>query len=384
MILASDLSVAAWRGSVSLFKGATSTRPVSEQASLSWSGFVAIVAPEQPRLVANKEDGEFFLPTVLREAPLVGATLEHARRHQLPLVGKMRSAGHVVEGCAVKLDLDGIERAELTRVLQALDDQNIAFVFYSTHSHGLKPNIRARLILPIDKPAGPDEYRRISQAASEALLGKTLDRSEGYLHQLAGTYVAHPSRAAHVLCLVVPEGFCICSSALLSFSNHPAPKHATPSVRKPGIALASVVDWARIERALDQLDANDFQTWRAAGMMLKVLESDRRARELWLRLTDRAADASKRRNHEACYDPEIMWERFTPYVPADIAVATILARARDAAAVRGRADLERDDIGGDGEEALTYLARHHREFFERLVADCERSKAVRGTHGSKC
>ena len=367
--IASDRPVSEWRGTISLFEGMTSVYPFFSGDEQTWLNFADAVAPKQPQIICDKSQGTFFLPTVLREAPLVGATRERAQVSGKPLNGVMRSAAHVVAGTAIKLDLDGVTKHKLVQVLECLKRQRLAYILFSTHSHRLKPGIRARLILPLDQALASAGYAQAVRRASTELLGCSLDASEAHLHQLAGCFAAHPDRSAGAFRHAHLDGVCLSSQALLA-SSTPVPVTLPTPAASLQARLLLKTERDRVARALTWLNANDFQTWCMAGMMLKGAGLGDYGLSMWLAFSDRASGAAKQRNNEPRYDPETMWGSFSPCVPGHVAVATLLARARDAAAVVARAVLETDSIGGPGDEALTYLARNHPQFFDSLVAEC--------------
>jgi hypothetical protein len=239
-MIASTLSVEDWRGAITLFEGLTSTRPSAVLENLSWAEVIQNIMPAEVRTVERKDDGRFFLPTVLRDAPLVGQTFEWAKARGLPLVGKMRSTNHVVAGTLLKLDLDGVGGDVLMRGMDILGEQRIANILFSTHSHGSKAGMRARVVIPLDEPATAQDYRCISCSAAQRVLGVSLDPSEGVLHQLAGCHVAHPERLDRSFKLASSRGYCASTKALLNDYQSKHPEAVYRPVLKQGAPIRAL------------------------------------------------------------------------------------------------------------------------------------------------
>lgn len=368
--IASTVPVAEWRGKISFFKSAFETRPAVIRENLTCESFAALVAPERPFLCKTKQRGRFFLATALSDAPLIGKTLERALAAGQSAIGKMRSLAHVVAGWVLKLDLDGISEEELAALRSRLHRAGIAYILYSTFSHWLKPGVRARLILFLDAALPPDDYRRATQGAAKTLLGASLDPSEGYLHQLAGVYVAHPDRAGQAFREVVLDGFCVSSATLMAAAPGDGVRHVSSAGQRiQAPKELTELDRRKVIRALDWIDANEFRTWTKTGMMLKALLPGEEGRALWINFSARASDSAKRRNAERKYDPASMWKGFAPVVSGEVALATLLALARDGAAVVAQQDVAAGGLTDRGQEAWMYLGRMHPQFADKLAEE---------------
>lgn len=98
--LHSQLPLKDWRGDLTMFEGAFRTIPCYEHENIEWPHVCAVIAsPEGPARAAEKEKATYFLPCLLRDAPLVGRTLERALANSQPTIGKQRSAAHVTRAC---------------------------------------------------------------------------------------------------------------------------------------------------------------------------------------------------------------------------------------------------------------------------------------------
>lgn len=368
-MIASTLHVSKWRGSIVVFEDLYSMQPSAVHENIRWHQAIETIAPQQPRLVQRKEQGRFFLTSKLCDAPLSGVTLERAKARGMPCVGKMRSSAHVVAGTMLKLDLDGVCEAALAKAIEMLDALQIAFILYTTYSHGLKSGIRARLLLPLDAATPAEDYRRITCGTSTTLFGNVLDPSEGLLHQLAGCAVAHPKRRNMAFRIFRLDGYCLHAKALLKDyqTKHPNAVCRQERALKP-TQILSAFERTRIQEALTWIDASDYQSWCRTGMMLKAAERGEYGLAMWLTFSGRATSEAKQREHESRYNPETMWDRFSPVVSANVAVASILARAREATSAVVLADLGAGKLDARATAALEYLHKRHATYCKQLVA----------------
>lgn len=125
-----------WRGSLTTFNGFTNTRPDQEYSNSNWQDIKNKIAPEIPLLITDKKRGEYFIPCLLKEAPLVGVTLAMAIKTGNSTVGKMRSKDHATETRFLIVDIDGLPENEFETILDGLKAENISYLTYSTYSHG--------------------------------------------------------------------------------------------------------------------------------------------------------------------------------------------------------------------------------------------------------
>lgn len=362
----SDMSLADWRGDITTFNGQFYTTPAYEQRGIKVAALVGLICLKEPFVTADKSRAPYALPCTLREALLVGKTLERAKSLGLPLSGYMRSASHVTEGAWLKLDFDGIGKDGVREVIEKLDSLGIGYLLYSTHSHGFKPRNRLRLVLFLNRPLPPAEYKRASQGAAVWLLGRSLDASEGGLHQLAGAYMCHPDRRAKAFRLVDIDAdrHCVSADALMALVQEVArpPYRSTP---------APVVAKGKIGDALRWIDANDTGTWMQVGMVLKALEPETGEAALghWLSWSDSADESAKGQNNDPRYDPKTMFEGFAPVMSAEAAMGRIMSLACDGAGKAVMEALSRGDLGELGREAVVYLERRHPRFINSLLAN---------------
>ena len=363
----SDLRLSDWRGDVSVFSGQLRTMPEYTEQSITAGALAGVVCPKLPYVTADKANAPYALPCTLREALLVGKTLERAKERGASLFGVMRSASHVTEGRWIKLDLDGIGKDETRALLGKLDAEKLGYLLYSTWSHGAKPRNRLRLVLFLDVALSPTEYKRASQGAALWLMGQSLDPSEGGLHQLAGVFMCSPDRKAKAFRLVETGGDRHCVSAAALLALVPKPIKSEP-IR--GVSV-SIPTNNRIGSALRWIDANQTSTWVSVGMALKALEPwfEGDALAHWLAFSESADDEAKGKNDDNRYNPLTMWGAFAPVMPAEAALGQLLALGRDGAANVARGALKSGELGADGHEAIVYLEKNHRHFLGSLLAD---------------
>lgn len=364
----SEIHLADWRGDVSVFSGQLHTIPEYMDQCMPAAALAGVVCPNLPFVTADKALAPYALPCTLREALLLGKTLEKAKARGLPLFGYMRSASHITEGRWIKLDLDGIGKDDTRALLEKLDGENLGYLLYSTWSHGAKPRNRLRLVLFLDVALSSAEYKRASQGAALWLMGQSLDPSEGGLHQLAGVFMCHPDRQARAFRLleIGRDRHCLQSDALLTLVPEPIKTRSARATPYPPVGISKIGD------ALRWIDANEMGTWVRVGMALRALapELGEDAIGHWLAFSDSAEESAKKNNEaDDRYNPETMWESFAPAMPADAAKGQLLALGRDGAADAAKQALKSGELGAIGHEAMVYLEKNHSHFLKSLLAD---------------
>lgn len=188
-----------WRGAITFFHGFTGTLPVAEHIDLTWIEVCKLLCPNSPLVIVDKQQAQFFVPCALKVAPLVGNTLASAIKHGNPVDGKMRSRSHVTVASMLVVDVDGVDEADFNKMLVFIHASSITYQAFTTHSHGSesKPGMRTRIVIPIDRPVGIDEYqtawRGFDVAYLKGLAGKA-DSSSAHLYQQQGTWCCHPDR----------------------------------------------------------------------------------------------------------------------------------------------------------------------------------------------
>ncbi|NOS98756.1 MAG: hypothetical protein HOP25_09845 [Methylotenera sp.] len=64
----SNTPLSDWRGSVTTFAGVTGTLPVRELENETWSEISALLAPSEPAILEDKKQGQYVVPSILKEA----------------------------------------------------------------------------------------------------------------------------------------------------------------------------------------------------------------------------------------------------------------------------------------------------------------------------
>jgi hypothetical protein len=204
-IVLSSTPLAEWHGSLTTFKGFTGTAPDLELESSSWKEIAAVLCPNKPVILADKKTGRYGVPCLLKEAPLVGRTLEFAKVHFRPTVGKQRSKGHVTPASFIIMDIDGVAEVEFAAGLDLLQQASISYLAYTTYSHGMpdKYGVRARVCIPIDTPASIEEYFVAWQGVDARFWrgqAGAKDASGANLYQQQGTWAANLATVQHARC----------------------------------------------------------------------------------------------------------------------------------------------------------------------------------------
>ena len=373
--LASTVGVDEITVSAALFNGAYNPLPDGELIKVQATHFAAFIAPENPKLVREKSRATHFVCSGLKEAELVGKTREKAIRCGHSTVGKQRSSNHVITGNTAKLDFDGITKSELKEVMTKLTAEGIAYILYTTFSHGKKPNIRARLIVFFDRDLGPVEYKEAVLALSKLLLGKSLDPSEAYLHQQAAVYCAHPDRAHLAKRWVRLQGKCISADYLLSLV--PASTLKTYTQLSTATHQVIPIDLDKLGDAFSWLDSNNYSEWVKVGNCLKALEPSLEAIEadlafnLWILFSEEACDEKKARNEQSQYDPMVMFDQFNPSMTADAAMGALMniakRRCLEIAKAENLTTADNPTLSDKGFEAIKHLGEYHPKEIQKLI-----------------
>lgn len=354
--------------SITLFDNAYSTQPAYEGANLAPIEVASLIASyEGPHATSDKHHAPFFVASTLKEAEFVGKTRLRAIAAGIPTVGKQRSGVHVVEGSFGKSDFDGITDEEAQKVRAYLDKHNIAYLLYTTHSHGRegKPGNRLRLIVFFDRPLPPDEYQRAVAALSVVLLGQSLDPSEARLSQQAGVWAAHPDRVGLAFCERRIAGrYCVSADALLAL----APKAQPAAPRRSSAGVWGDVERQKVHDALQFIDPNEYATWVTVCTCLAALAPvmGDEARTLWTTYSGRGDEASQAGNNRSGTDPEQMFDRMTPSMGAEAALGTLMLKAKDAALDIAERDIEAGTLTDAGYAAVRHLNTYHKAALQLL------------------
>jgi hypothetical protein len=198
----SSLPLVDWRGDLTMFNGFTGTIPSKELININWHEIVKTIKPDEVKCIIDKNRGEYFIPCLLKDAPLVGNTLAAANVSGKECIGKMRSKNHVTKANMLVIDIDGLSQDFVISISDKLKSEGITSLVFTTFSNGnpLKPGFRARLITPLDRALDVDEYRAawigFDTVYCDGEAGKA-DLSGSNLYQQQGKWCCHVDRKEH-------------------------------------------------------------------------------------------------------------------------------------------------------------------------------------------
>ncbi len=198
----SSLPLVDWHGDLTMFNGFTGTIPSKEFANVNWPIIVQTIKPDEVKCIIDKNRGEYFIPCLLKDAPLVGNTLAAAKASGRESIGKMRSKNHVTKANMLVIDIDGLSQDFVISISNKLKSEGITSLVFTTFSNGnpVKPGFRARLITPLDRALDVDEYRAawigFDTVYCDGEAGKA-DLSGSNLYQQQGTWCCHVDRKEH-------------------------------------------------------------------------------------------------------------------------------------------------------------------------------------------
>ncbi len=268
-----NMPLVKWRGSLTSFAGFYGTYPDTELKNAVWSDVVSSLAPPEPAIYEDKARGQYVVPCTLKDAPLVGKTLEKAIAANLPVIGKQRSASHVTEATLLIIDCDGLNENDFNNALTRIDQNDITYLSYTTHSHGSaeKPGVRARLVIPLDRPLNTEEYKQAWHGFDTMYLGGMAgkaDPSGANLYQQQGSWCCHPDRKNMAKKSECKRGVASANDLIKTGINHLnkiSVGHTKPSkhslISTPINETAENI--ARVKSALQAIDADcNYDMWR--------------------------------------------------------------------------------------------------------------------------
>lgn len=371
---ASLMLLADWRGDLTEFGGSYSTTPIAEHVALPWDAYCERLAPSHgPTVTADKSRAIYVLPCLLAVGQLVGKTREKAIAHGRPAFGKQRSASHATEARAVLQEFDGIQCTQFESGIRGLKRAGVASLSYTTHSIGAKPGLRARVIVPVDKPLDTAGYAAAHAAINATFFGGIADRTGGRLSQQQGVWVVHPDRV-HLARRWAFGGGVLAVSELVSEVRGaitPSAERAPFQKARPIQAIALLPpSIAQVEGAMKLFDPNDFHDWDRVVSLGVALAGygGQFANEVQQSVEDfsNAAGAdAKAKNAQPQYDPLARFQNWAPAIPANVAAATLFGEARDRARRIVKGALESGRWAGT-RPAREYLGVYHRRVWDEI------------------
>ena len=358
---------------ITQFPSAYSTLPSYEAHGQTSRQITETVAPSTgPYHVTDKAKAVYSVTCLLCMAGYVGKTAE---RFPPGAQGKMRSGAHMTESAWFAFDLDKLTWGQYGVVQTKLESSKAVFCIYTTHSHGSDPReVRVRVLLFMDRALSPAEWAAAWHVANRELLDSKADLATARVSQQAGVWATSPERAAQAF--RVDGGTRLLSADALIARVPPKPARAACTGAEFGSNEWSLTDWvARVKDALGMFGPADYPGWIKAlcglkGCVIAGHLSSADARALWLSISESASAEAKARNDDPRYNPESMWDRWTPSsAPAEALVGALFGHARDVALAQVRGELGLTALTERGEAAARYLAQYHWAAFKTLQAE---------------
>ena len=328
-----DKLLSVWRGSLTVFDGFTGTQPASELADVPWEVIRGFLCPGKPEILTDKRYGRYIVPCLLKEAPLVGNTLETAKLKRAPTVGKMRSKDHVTAASFLIADIDGLSEEEFNRSFGALKEEGITIAAYTTFSHGSpeKPGMRVRLFVPFDRQLTADDYSAAWRGFDQKYFGGRLykaDPSGAKLYQQQGTWNCHPTRIrmarswAHNGCVATAEELIKLGRTVMP------PTISTSSDTSQESKAPSSGTHSRIIALLEWADPDlGYPDW---FRVLCVIFYETKGSHEGLEIAD--SWSSGGRKYRGAQDVYKRWKSFDPDHPRPVKIGTLVRYAQEAGA----------------------------------------------------
>lgn len=361
-ILSGSMSLTDWRGGMTLFDGFYNTLPVDDFQDIDWENFSTKLAADQPDLPVDKSRATYFVPSLLRDAPLIGETKANAARLGLPLVGKQRSSDHVIEASVLVSELDGVDEEELVRTEKVLCDEKITYLIYSTYSHGKlgKTGVRARIVVPIDRSLDSKRYAFAATGLNRLVLGGNADPSGFKLCQQQGVWTTTSDRLSLAFKLQHQAG--VASASALIAAAPTTPKKSTLSLSN----LPVVFERNRVREALTWLSSENYDDWIQVGLWLKAAYGDA-AFPIWLEWSEMASNPARELNDSDTYTPDKKWSNIDPRIPAEAGAGSLFGKAKLRALDAARKGFTTGHWSGGAKRALIYLRIYHPRTFNHLL-----------------
>lgn len=388
VLLRSQVPLADWRCSLTCFDGFFNTHPAAEADNLTFTDVATMLAPRTgPQMVVDKKKGRFVIATRLSVQPLVGRSMRRAIERKLATIGKQRSASHVTDTTLVAMEFDELTEDQARIILLSLMEAGIAFIAYSSWSHGRKPGVRMRIWFPVDRAVDKMEYRRLARTINLNLCDDLGDRSAANLSQQQGMWMAAPDTAHHAFC-VIREGHPLSVAALEALEVKPAMpvQGATAWLSGPRPAFETQpttgpvrVDLDQVTAALQLWDAENYQPWITAGMCLIALRGHAPTDALydrWIAFCARGSARATAKNDQPAFSPSRLFVESKAVMPADRALATLFAVARDNALALLHTSLTTPVSPDCLLQAARYLSTYHPRAWAEFIRQHRPDKEV--------
>jgi hypothetical protein len=366
----STMPLSEWRGDVTFFNGNRDPLPADEIVGASFDTLVHRIAGEHSLAIGpEKEKLPYFVPCQLKDAPLT----VNMRARVGVAVGKQRSAAHMTVACYLVPDIDGLPQEQFDSLLSAIRAAGLSHLVFSTYSHGKegKGGIRARLVVPVDRPLNADEYRAAWLGFDQLFCGGAIaaaDASGKAIGQQQGVWATSEGRVDMAFRIVHKAGVAATAALIAEGMKVCKPKVER---REPALITQPVtVTVARLKVALPYLDSEATPVWISLMMAWKALASEIGfdvAQALAVEYSERSPECAKAKNDDPRYDPEMFFENCSPTMTADVAKGFIYGLAKAGATTVMLADKGKCEWSEAGHDAALYLCKFHQKHFEQIT-----------------
>jgi len=379
---------------ISIFKGFTATIPSYVDTDLdSWQVFSLMAGDLQ--IECEKKQVRYTTPITFRRAPYTGKTALWKNKLG-ETQGIQRSATHA-EGCIAKhvlFDFDEIPLRHKEQVFDWLNDSNVQYFAYSSHSHG-KPEVKGhsfRLAVFLDNYVnGINDYVTVWRGIAYSHFEGFADDSSSKPYQLQGCWATAPERVDKAWCTKnISKGVALSTDKYLALGAQVVASSPFGSAGIIGRAELTVMtddssvsagmmvplketpQQREIYEALCMLDSASTELLIRVYGCLKAIGDEYQGHfENWVYSKPEAVE-KYRAKHPTKYDPRHMWTKngWAPSITKDKGFATVKNLARASA----WQILESNDAASDEAEiSWAYLNKYHSRWLENMLGNKTKS-----------
>lgn len=295
-------------------------------------------------------------------------------KYYMPVAVNSRAASEIkidnIKSSWLPFDLDDIPNSELMELAEKLVKMNIAYIMYTTFSHGTSSEYsRIRLLLFLDKQVDYNSWRKIWMYVNKNILNEFCDTNTISPIRISGVWGTTQDRASAAY-TAYNHGLLLHADRILAISNFESNsnKNVNSDVRIPNFRTKvkrvnfEKTPKQRVIEALEFLDANNYETWISvcfklkAGVIAKYID-DKDGHDIWIWFSNRGTNTEK--NHLDCYNPEKIWLRPIQvfHTNPEILFKSLLSDARDNALKKAK----QNDIS-----AISYLKKYHKSLLNSI------------------
>lgn len=372
--LASELCITEARFNLTQFPSSMGTLPEEQYPNCSWEKVQSVVVGDAATSVP-KAKSKHFVSCIPLHLPYIKQTAVRMQSRGL-VSGQQRSGTHCVQKSIEPIDLDGISLAGVKEILGQLRDLEIAYLAYTTHSHGIKEiekGQRWRILLPLDRVVEKSESENFTRGVCE-LLGIGAYDPRGAHPEQAWVEWGTTAGAKWGPVRSIGEGTqCVSVDVALGAGR----KRSLSQGALSKDVFAGDTGWGsltkvaggqpptkdKVRRAIQAIDANDLDAWQSVLHPIKrmsqgedALFTDEEGLELWVGFSESAEPESKANNHDDWWNPEAMWHsQVTIDMPLDAAAGVLFKCAFDQAEKVMRSECTQPHWSPRGEHCAAFL-----------------------------